>query len=217
MTQKHSSLWILIRHGESTANAQQILSGWQDVLLTKKGEQQAQALQAELQHLLLKQEQLLNRPPELTALSSDLQRAVRTAQLALGSDVQLLQKPQFRERYFGAHQGRDKATLRAEGTMQQFLSWFNPPPHTESFQQLAERVFPAMDEHNEELVFLFAHGGVIRMIVGLAEGLSLEETARMDIPNTTPYQLQAPAKGWSSLIPQPEENNKDRVPLWQIR
>ena len=191
------------------ANAQQVLSGWQDVPLTQKGERQAQALQAALEELKQEQAVLLNRAPQTTVLSSDLQRAVRTAQLALGTEAPLLQKPQFRERFFGIHQGRDKAILRAEGTMEQFLSWSNPPPHTESFQQLAERVFPAMDEHNEELVFLFAHGGVIRMIVGLAEGRSLEETAKMDIPNTTPYRLHTPAKGWSSLIPA-DEHNKDQ-------
>ena len=104
-------------------------------------------------------------------------------------------------RCFGQHQGSLKHELRRNGIMDQILSWTCEDPQIESFQQLANRVLPAMETYTSEIVVLFAHGGVIRMILGLLEGCPLDETARRNIPNTEPYIIKSPEQGWTSLIP----------------
>jgi broad specificity phosphatase PhoE len=64
--------WILIRHGESTANLARRLSGWHDVELTKKGIGQARSAGA-----------LIADHPIDRVISSDLRRAADTARHAM--------------------------------------------------------------------------------------------------------------------------------------
>ena len=194
------SIWIFVRHGESVANAQQYLSGWQDVPLTLKGRSEALALKDTLNQTLNKIEHDLGKNPCVEFISSDLQRAVETAILATNEGF-ILQDKRFRERCFGAHQGTPKSLLKKTGLMEHILSWECDDPEIESFQQLANRVLPAMDEYTSDVIVLFAHGGVIRMILGLLEKKPLRETARWKIPNATPYIRKSPLQGWTSLIP----------------
>ena len=194
------SVWILIRHGESVANSAKYLSGWQDVPLTDKGRTDAINLRPTFQALLNQLKQKLGEDAKVQMISSDLQRAVQTGMLVSGNE-QIIQDKSFRERHFGIHQGSLKSDLRENGIMNQILSWTCDNPQIESFQQLANRVLPAMETYNSEIVVLFAHGGVIRMILGLLEGSPLEETARRNIPNTEPYIIKRPERGWIHLIP----------------
>ena len=193
-------IWILVRHGESVANAQKYLSGWQDVPLTTKGRTEALALKKLLQNALAESEQKLGFIPCVQLVSSDLQRAVETGKLATDGSF-ILQDRRFRERCFGTHQGRSKILLRKEGIMEQILSWTCDDPEIESFQQLAARILPAMDEYTSDVTVLFAHGGVIRTILGLLEHKSLRDIARWKIPNAVPYVVTSPKEGWSTLIP----------------
>ena len=185
--------WIFVRHGESVANAEKYLSGWENISLTSKGRSEALALKNTLETMLHKIELELGKKPRVELISSDLQRAVETGQIATGG-ANIFQDKRFRERCFGAHQGKPKHILRESGIMEQLLSWNCDDPQIESFQQLANRVFPAMDEYSSEVTVLFAHGGVIRMILGLLEKKSLHETARWSIPNAVPYIRKKPLR-----------------------
>ena len=66
------SQWIFVRHGQSVANAEGWLSGWEDVPLTSQGIEEARLAQKELEG------EIFNR-----VLCSDLQRARHTAALIL--------------------------------------------------------------------------------------------------------------------------------------
>lgn len=84
----------LIRHGETDWNAEQRLQGWRDMPLNAVGKQQAQAIR----RLLEAQQVAFD-----AVLSSDLQRAIQTAEIALEghSSTPLIQDPQLRERNYG--------------------------------------------------------------------------------------------------------------------
>ncbi len=83
-----------MRHGETLWNREGRLLGWTDLPLTEEGEAQARRLQGLL--------------PALPALSSDLRRARRTAELA-GFSPSLA--PELREIHFGALEGALWETL----------------------------------------------------------------------------------------------------------
>src|ERR1017187_10150321 len=95
---------VILRHGESTWNAENRFTGWTDVDLSTKGEAEARAAGA----LLAAEEGL-----ELDFVhTSVLRRAVRTANVALDvmerSYLPVRRHWRLNERHYGALQGLNK-------------------------------------------------------------------------------------------------------------
>ena len=179
--------WILIRHGESTANALNQLSGWQDVPLTKKGKTQAVQVGKELAFFDF-----------VHIISSDLQRAFDTATIAMKEWSKVTGKippkiqvnANLRERNFFSLQGRDKATLRANGLMAELRRWNSAPLGIETYNELLQRVLPPL--HNlstGKTNALFAHGGVIRALVAHYRDIPRERVGTLKIPNCEPVKI----------------------------
>ncbi len=122
---------VLLRHGQSTWNAQNLFTGWVDVDLTEAGEAEARAGGA-----------LLAAEPDLDLRilhTSVLTRAIRTAELALAEAKRswLLVRRDWRlnERHYGDLQGKNKAKIKAEFGEEKLLLWRRsydtpPPPLT---------------------------------------------------------------------------------------
>ena len=189
---------VLIRHGESVANAQGVLSGWRNVPLTSKGRQQARAVG----HLL----------PDIECRSvwcSDLDRAETTAKLALdiwsaqsNQSPPLYKRAALRERRMGVLQGQKKAQLRKFDRLKILKTWNQAPNLGESFLQLSQRVFSCL-VNIPSSSFIFAHGGVIRMIAGVSKGAPPSEWMYWNIPNAKPITIEIPSDGWLRQL----ENN----------
>ncbi|MEZ0321951.1 MAG: histidine phosphatase family protein [Thermus sp.] len=139
-------LW-LVRHGETLWNREGRLLGWTDLPLTPEGEAQARRLRGLL--------------PNLPAYSSDLKRALRTAELA-GFAPEAT--PELREIHFGALEGtlwealdplHKEALLRFQG--------FHPP-EGDTLEAFQERVFRFLEGLKAPAV-LFTHGGVVRAVL----------------------------------------------------
>ncbi len=121
---------VLIRHGESTWNAQNLFTGWTDVDLTPKGEAEARSAGA-----LLAAEQRTGLDLQVVH-TSVLTRAVRTANLALDelgrSWLPVRRHWRLNERHYGALQGLDKKQTVAEFGEAQVKLWRRsydvPPP-----------------------------------------------------------------------------------------
>src|SRR5499426_3348756 len=118
---------VLLRHGESTWNAEGLFTGWVDVGLSDKG-----AAEAVAGGTLLRDSGL--RPDVVH--TSVLTRAIQTAHLSLEA-AGLLWLPVTRswrlnERHYGALQGKNKAQTRQEFGDEQFMLWRRsydvPPP-----------------------------------------------------------------------------------------
>jgi 2,3-bisphosphoglycerate-dependent phosphoglycerate mutase len=112
---------VLLRHGQSTWNAQGLFTGWVDVDLTPDGE--AEARQA---GSLLAAEQ--DRGLHLRVLhTSVLTRAVRTANLALDelglSYLPVRRHWRLNERHYGDLQGKDKKETAAKYGIDQVKIW----------------------------------------------------------------------------------------------
>ena len=119
---------VLLRHGQSLWNAENLFTGWYDVDLSAQGEDEARAAGA-----LLAAEAGLDLRVVHTSL---LTRAVRTAELALGaagrSWLPVRRHWRLNERHYGALQGLDKKETTARHGEAQVKEWrrsyATPPP-----------------------------------------------------------------------------------------
>jgi 2,3-bisphosphoglycerate-dependent phosphoglycerate mutase len=122
---------VLLRHGQSVWNAENLFTGWADVGLTTQGEEEA----VEAGRLLRAEEGL-----DLRVLhTSVLTRAVRTANLALDelgrSWLPVRRHWRLNERHYGALQGLDKKETADRYGLDQVKTWRRsydtpPPPVT---------------------------------------------------------------------------------------
>ncbi len=95
-----------------------------------------------------------------------------------GDEVTVI--PEFAEQHFGDWQGRTYASLAERSDEEYHRFWLMPahgrPPGGESFEDLMERVQPAIRKLNLTYpgkdIIAVAHGGTIRAAIALALGLS---------------------------------------------
>jgi 2,3-bisphosphoglycerate-dependent phosphoglycerate mutase len=118
---------VLLRHGQSTWNAENLFTGWVDVDLTPAGEAEARAGG----ELLAATDGL-----DLRVLhTSVLTRAIRTAELALAaagrSWIPVRRHWRLNERHYGDLQGKNKAQIKQEFGAEQLTAWrrsYDTPP-----------------------------------------------------------------------------------------
>jgi 2,3-bisphosphoglycerate-dependent phosphoglycerate mutase len=149
---------VLLRHGESTWNAENLFTGWTDVDLTPKGEEEAR-----LAGSLLAEES--GRGLEFEVVhTSVLTRAVRTANItldALGrSWLPVRRHWRLNERHYGDLQGLNKKETAARFGAEQVKLWRRsydvpPPPlgrddprhpvHDRRYRALPARALPGTE------------------------------------------------------------------------
>jgi 2,3-bisphosphoglycerate-dependent phosphoglycerate mutase len=128
---------VLIRHGQSAWNAENLFTGWVDVDLTLTGEQEARAgglLLAEAGRAATPEHP--EHPLDLRILhTSVLTRAIRTAELALAaagrSWLPVRRDWRLNERHYGDLQGKNKAQIKQQFGEEQFMLWrrsYDTPP-----------------------------------------------------------------------------------------
>jgi 2,3-bisphosphoglycerate-dependent phosphoglycerate mutase len=207
---------VLLRHGESVWNAEGLFTGWVDVDLSEKGEDEATAggdllLDADIR-------------PDVVH-TSVLKRAIRTANIALDI-ADLLWLPvrrswRLNERHYGALQGKNKAQTREEFGEEQFVVWRRsydtPPPPISDDDPLSQVRDPRYDGLPSELiprtecladvvvrllpywydvivsdlaaggtVLVAAHGNSLRALVKHLDVISDEEITGLNIPTGIP-------------------------------
>ncbi|HZS46063.1 MAG TPA: histidine phosphatase family protein [Blastocatellia bacterium] len=153
---------ILIRHGESTGNAEGRFCGQMEFPLSELGRKQAALTAAKL-----KQE------PISVVYSSDLSRAMETAlPIATDRNLEVNATPHFRERNMGDLHG-----LTFEEVKRNFPDQFesimrrdadSAPTKGESHRQMYSRVSAEFDKivanHSGETIVIVAHGLVLHHI-----------------------------------------------------
>jgi broad specificity phosphatase PhoE len=164
----------LVRHGESESNKQGIIAGHIDPDLTEEGEEQVRRTRGELRHIHFDE-----------VYSSDLKRAVHTAEILYGRPVEESKRMHvLRERNFGSLEGKPEHHYhlsnrkRAELPEAEGLA-YKPLPDVESDQELFGRFIPALEKiarnHPGETVLVVAHGGVIRASIMRLTGYGYKE------------------------------------------
>ncbi len=214
---------VLLRHGESTWNKENLFTGWTDVDLSEKGLQEAR----EAGRVLKREGYTFD-----IAYTSVLKRAIRTLWLVL-DEMDLMWIPVVRdwrlnERHYGALQGLNKAqTAEKYGDAQVKLwrrSYDVPPPpleksdprypgHDPRYRDLAEEQVPKAEclkdtverflpaWHNViapavrsgKKVIVVAHGNSLRALVKYLDNVSNDAIVELNIPTGMPLVYELDA------------------------
>lgn len=140
----------LVRHGETVWNAEHKISGWIDVELSDRGKQMARDLRPGLE------------PEQFASVwSSDLQRAIHTAELAYGSPEK--QDQRLRELDFGPLEGQNWLTIPKDHQKDVIDFCEHCTRGGEKISAFEERVVSFLDHLPPGRHLLFVHAGVIRV------------------------------------------------------
>ncbi len=182
--------FTLVRHGQTDWNVARRYQGQQDIPLNAEGLQQARALA-----MFLKDETFD------AIYSSDLQRAMRTAQvLQERRDVSVIADARLREIGFGEWEGKCLDDMRAAFPTRFNLSQGDPAvplaPGGESVFAVAQRT----KEFAQEVSQLIPHGQVLVVTHGLAlatlichaENIPLLEAYQLVPDNAQPVKISWP-------------------------
>ena len=149
-------LW-LVRHGETEWSRSGKHTSTTDLSLTGRGEEVARSLRDRLADVAFD-----------LVLSSPLQRARRTAELAGFSDV--VTDEDLVEWRYGDYEGVTTDEIRE--TVADWTVWSHPTPGGESAEEVAarlDRVVERVEEH--ERVLAFGHGHALRALAARWIGL----------------------------------------------
>ncbi len=180
---------VLVRHGQSKWNLLNIFTGWEDIELTEKGEDEAR-----------KAGELLKEYSFDYLFTSVLIRAVETANIiCLGAGfekIPTLRDKALNERHYGDLQGQNKTEIGEKFGKDQLHIWRRsfdiPPPNGESLKDTKERVLPYYKDNIEPLlkngknILIVAHGNSLRALLMYLENIPKEEIPNMNIPTGVP-------------------------------
>jgi 2,3-bisphosphoglycerate-dependent phosphoglycerate mutase len=176
---------VLVRHGQSQANADGLFTGLLDSPLTERGRQEACSA-----GLRLKDEGFRF----ASAFTSTLARAIATSRLALDAlgqaDLVPLRDAALDERDYG-----DLSGLGKQGAYERFgaeriegwrRSYKGQPPNGESLRDTVARVVPFHLRHIQPAAMrgptlVVAHGNSLRALVMVLEGLGPREIESVEI------------------------------------
>ena len=189
-------LLVLVRHGQSEWNLQNLFTGWRDVGLTDKGISEARAAGRQLKALGLRFD---------IAFTSALIRAQRTLDLMLDElgqrSIPVLRDQALNERDYGDLSGLNKDDARRKWGEEQVHVWRRSydvaPPGGESLKDTAARVLPYYLQEilprvlRGERVLVSAHGNSLRALVMVLDCLSPEEIVKRELATGVPliYRL----------------------------
>ena len=180
---------VLIRHGESQWNLENRFTGWVDVPLTPKGEEEARTAGEKLKAFQFD-----------CAFTSVLMRAQNTLRIVLDvisqATIPVSEDKALNERMYGELQGLNKAETAKKFGDEQVKIWRRsfdvPPPGGESLKDTADRVLPYYKSQIEpellakKTVLVVAHGNSLRALVMHLEDLSREAVLELNIPTGAP-------------------------------
>jgi len=207
---------ILVRHGQSIWNVENLFTGWYDVDLSDQGRLEAIEAGRELQREKLE--------PHI-AFTSVLKRAIRTLWLIMDTTdrmwIPVERSWRLNERHYGALQGLNKAqTVEKHGEAQVKIwrrSYDIPPPAlaaddprhprfdpryagvsqallpaTESLKDTLARVLPFWESRivpelrGGRNVLIVAHGNSLRALVKMLDRMSESDIVEFNIPTGVP-------------------------------
>jgi 2,3-bisphosphoglycerate-dependent phosphoglycerate mutase len=214
---------ILVRHGQSVWNVENLFTGWHDVDLSDQGRQEAAQAGRELVNEKLAVD---------IAFTSVLKRAIRTLWIALDEMdrmwIPVERSWRLNERHYGALQGLNKAqTVEKHGEAQVKVwrrSYDIPPPKlelddprhprfdaryagvpaaelpaAESLKDTLARVLPfwnsriAPELRSGRNVLVAAHGNSLRAMVKMLDNVPEKDIVELNIPTGVPLLYELDA------------------------
>ena len=185
---------IIFRHGQSVWNLENKFTGWVDVELSEKGNQEAIAAGEKIKGYHFDY-----------AYASDLKRAQNTLKMALQSAGHAPLTPIFNkalnERMYGDLQGLNKEDTAKKYGEEQVKIWRRSfdiaPPNGESLKDTAARVIPYFETEiapklkQGKNVVIAAHGNSLRALIMYLEKMTPAQILEFEIGTAQPrlYEL----------------------------
>jgi 2,3-bisphosphoglycerate-dependent phosphoglycerate mutase len=215
---------ILLRHGQSIWNVENLFTGWYDVDLSEQGRNEAARAGRELLQEKLNID---------IAFTSTLKRAIRTLWIALDQMdrmwIPVERSWRLNERHYGALQGLNKAQTVEKHGEQQVKVWRRsydiPPPPLElddprhprfdpRYADVAPADLPAAESLKDTLarvlpywnsriapelragrnVLVAAHGNSLRAMVKMLDDVSEKDIVELNIPTGVPLLYELDAQ-----------------------
>jgi 2,3-bisphosphoglycerate-dependent phosphoglycerate mutase len=211
-----TSTLVLVRHGQSTWNLENLFTGWYDADLTDQGRTEAAAAGVAM----------ADAGVEPTVLHTSLQtRAIRTANLALDEMgrlwIPVRRSWRLNERHYGGLQGLDKKQTTEKYGKEQVFEWrrsyTTPPPaldldderhprFDDRYKDLPPDVLPASecladvvarmlpywfdgivpDLRADHTTLVVAHGNSLRALIKHLDGISDDDISEVNLPTGVP-------------------------------
>jgi len=189
---------VFLRHGESQWNLENRFTGWVDVPLSPKGEEEARTAGRKLTGFRFDR-----------AYVSVLKRAIDTLRIVLEvtgqTDIPIEKDQALNERMYGDLQGLNKAETIAKFGDHQVKLWRRSydvrPPGGESLKDTAERVLPYYERRIRpdilagKTILVTAHGNSLRALVMHLDRLSPKEVLELNIPTGVPLLYEFDSAG----------------------
>lgn len=171
-------------HGTTTDNEADISSGWNDVVLSELGRQQASELGD------------FHDATEFAAIfPSDLKRTVTTVELAWGNKVPVFPDARLRECNYGDYNG--KASAVVEPLQEQSIT--EPMPNGESYEMVKDRIADFLSDIKEtydgQHIAIVGHKAPQLALDVLLKGRTWEEAFAEDWRKTKSWQ-----PGWEYIL-----------------
>lgn len=211
-----SSKLILLRHGQSIWNKENLFTGWVDIPMSEAGMQEAMAAGKKIENI-----------PIDVIFTSTLNRAQMTVPLALlhhkSGKIPVFMHPgegkleewsevyseetkkklipvycawELNERMYGRLQGLNKAETAKKFGAEQVKLWRRSfdvrPPDGESLEMTAARTLPYFKEQivprleKGENVLISAHGNSLRSIIMFIDNLNKDEVVNLELATGDP-------------------------------
>jgi len=186
---------ILVRHGQSEWNEQNLFTGWKDPGLTELGIKEAKNAGSLISDKGIQFDEMF---------TSMLVRAQDTGAIILDSinqqNIPITKNKALNERNYGSLAGLNKDDARKEWGEEQVHIWRRsfdiPPPEGESLKDTAERVLPYFHEYIMPKVIqglsilVAAHGNSLRALIMELDLISSEDIVKLEIPTGAPIQYE---------------------------
>lgn len=203
---------VIMRHGESKANRDNIFTGWSDVPLTEKGINQAHTAGKIIAKSKIQFDDVH---------TSFLKRAIITTNIVLDEINQNFipehKSWRLNERHYGGLRGKNKLKVKEQVGAKQLKIWRRsftvvPPlltkrdedsrydrygvkiPLGESLQMAQERLIPYWVDHiapkllDGKNQLVVAHGSTLRALIKFLENISDEDIPNVEVPNGKPIR-----------------------------
>ena len=194
MSSKEKTRLVLIRHGETLANAQHLLQGASDGPLTVQGEQQSKQLGQHLRSF-----------PIDHIFSSDLIRAIKTAEAIAEHHKAVIEiTPLIREWDCGVWDGRTaKEFLEMLANSGKSISAFEPEGG-ETLTEVRIRAVKFLDRilaHDRgKTVAVCSHGDFMRMFVGCLLNLDIDQASLFYFGNASYSLFEFDGRTWKAIF-----------------
>jgi broad specificity phosphatase PhoE len=173
---------VLVRHGQTSCNVENIWHGWDHCELTEEGQSQAGAVASRL-----------TGEPVAEVYSSDSRRALQTAAaIAAPHGLQPILDAGLRERHAGAFEGLSMHEIVSRHpTVWQDRDadlWGWGPPGGEAFQTVLDRGLAVIrrlaERHPRDTIVVVSHMTMVRALICHLGHIPLEETYTQPFPST---------------------------------